>query len=150
MVVHWHLTFLWWGQVGFPMHLYGENVENFKRLLLWSLWANVAQISCGAFLGQGNERLLKWLRSKMAAMPIYGKNLWKSSSPEQRLPWGWIFAQIIGDGRSTKVAKMLVVHWRLTFLRQGQVCFLMHLYGPYTFVWKKWWSFQMTPLKPLG
>ena len=59
------------------MHLYGKNVETFKRLLLWSLWANVAQISCGASLGQGNERLLKWLPSltKMAAMPIYGKTL---------------------------------------------------------------------------
>ena len=35
------------------------------------------------------------LLTKVAAMPIYGK---KSSSPE---PWGWIFAQIIGDGMST-------------------------------------------------
>ena len=23
----------------------------------------------------------------------------------------------------------MVIHWQLTFLRQGQVCFLMHLYG---------------------
>ena len=30
---------------------------------------------------------------------------------------------------STKVAKIMVVHWHLTFLRQGQVCFPMHLYG---------------------
>ena len=42
-----------------PMHLYGKNVQNFKPHLLWSLWANVAQISFGASLGQGNERLLK-------------------------------------------------------------------------------------------
>ena len=41
------------------MHLYGKNVQNFKRLLLWSLWANFAQISYGASLGWGNERLLK-------------------------------------------------------------------------------------------
>ena len=46
-----------------PIHLYGKNVENFKWLLLWILWASVAQISCGASLGQGNERLLKWLWS---------------------------------------------------------------------------------------
>ena len=44
------------------MHLYGKNVQNFKRLLLWSLWANFAQISCGASLSWGNERLLKWSR----------------------------------------------------------------------------------------
>ena len=45
------------------------------------------------------------------------------------MPWGWTFAGIIGDGRSTKIAKRIVVRWRLTFLRQGQVCFPMHLYG---------------------
>ena len=49
------------------------------------------------------------------------------------MPWGWIFAQIIGDGRSTKIAKMIVLCWRLTFLWQGQIRFPMHLYGPYTF-----------------
>ena len=44
------------------MHLYGKNVQNFKQLLLWSLWANFAQISYGASLGRGNKRLLKWSR----------------------------------------------------------------------------------------
>ena len=55
--------FLRRGQVCFPVYLYGKNVQNFKRLLLWSLWADVAQISFEASLGQGNERLLKWLPS---------------------------------------------------------------------------------------
>ena len=63
MVVYWHLTLLGQGQVCFHMHLYGRNFQNFKWLLLWSRWANVAQISFGASLGQGNERLLKWLLS---------------------------------------------------------------------------------------
>ena len=53
---------------------------------------------------------------KMATMPIYGKNLKKSSSPEPKKPWAQIFAQIIGDRRSTKIAKMMVLCWRLTFL----------------------------------
>ena len=84
LVVHWHLTFLWGGQVCFPMHLYGchtfvwENVENFKWLLLWSLRASVAQISCGASLGQRNERLLKWswsIDQDGRHAHIYGKNL---------------------------------------------------------------------------
>ena len=35
----------------------------FKRLLLWSLWANVAQISSGASFGLWNESLLKKSRS---------------------------------------------------------------------------------------
>ena len=41
------------------IHLNRKIVENFKRLLLWSLWANFAQISYGATLGWGNKRLLK-------------------------------------------------------------------------------------------
>ena len=36
-----------------------KNVENCKWLLLWSHLANVSQISCGAYLGQGKEKLLK-------------------------------------------------------------------------------------------
>ena len=55
------------------------------------------------------------------AKPIYGTNLWKSSSLEPRAPGGWIFAQIIGDGYSTIVAKIMVVRWRLTFSRKGHV-----------------------------
>ena len=39
------------------------SVNIFKRLLLWSPWANFAQISYGASLGRGNEKLLKWSRS---------------------------------------------------------------------------------------
>ena len=46
----------------FPYAFVWKNVQNFKRLLLWILWANFAQISYGASLGWGNERLLKWSR----------------------------------------------------------------------------------------
>ena len=67
------------------------------------------------------------------------------------MPWGWIFARIIRDGMSTKVAKRIVVRWRLTFLRQGQARFPMHLYEPHTFEWENCWEFQTTsPLKPLS
>ena len=115
-----------------PIHLYGKNVKNFKRLLLWSLWANAAQISSGAFLGLGNKRLLKYLRS----IHQYGHHAhiwWKSlkSSPELNKLWSLIFAQIIGDRRSNKIAKMMILCWRLTFLQQGQICFPMHWYWPY-------------------
>ena len=53
------------------------SVNIFKRLLLWNRWANFAQISYGASLGWGNEKLLKGCGplTKMAATPIYGKNL---------------------------------------------------------------------------
>ena len=51
------------------------------------------------------------------------------------MPWGLIFAQILGNRRTTKIAKMMVLCWHLTFLRQGQICFPcicmgpIHLYG---------------------
>ena len=45
------------------IHLNGKIVKRFKRLLLWSLWANFVQISYGATLGWGNKRLLKLSRS---------------------------------------------------------------------------------------
>ena len=66
----WSYTDVWpfYGEVKFAslcicmgtIFLYKKNVENFKQLLLWSLWTNVAQILCGVPLGWGNERLLKW------------------------------------------------------------------------------------------
>ena len=64
------------------------SVNIFKQRLLRSPWANFVQISYGASLGWGNERLLKW---------------------------------------SYKI--IMVIHWHLIFLRQGQVCIPMHLYG---------------------
>ena len=63
------------------------------------------------------------------------KNLKESSSPESNKPWALIFAQIMRGRRSTQIAKMMALCWRLTFLWQGQICFPMHLYGPYTFIY---------------
>ena len=51
------------------MHLYGENVQNFKRLLLWSLWANFAQISYGASLGLGNAKIAKMVAGHWPRWP---------------------------------------------------------------------------------
>ena len=134
MVVHWRLIFLRRGQVCFPVHLYGhhtfvwEKCWEFQTISPLKPLANVVQISCGASLGWGSERLLKWSQS------IYQDGC-QSSSPEPNKPLGLTFAQILGDRRSNKIAKMMVLHWHLTFLRQGQICFPcicmspIHLYG---------------------
>ena len=116
MHLYRHQTFVW------------KNVENFKRLLLWSLLANVVQILCGASLGWGNKRLLKRSQSidQDGCHAIYGKK----SSPEPNKPWCLNFAQILGDRRFTKIAKMMVPRWHLTFLRQGQICFSCICMGP--------------------
>ena len=51
------------------------SVNIFKRLFLWSPWANFAQISYGASLGWGNEKVLKWSRSPCPYMVKTFKNL---------------------------------------------------------------------------
>ena len=51
------------------MHLYGKNVQNFKQLLLWSLWANFAQISYGASLMWGERKLAKMVAVRWPRWP---------------------------------------------------------------------------------
>ena len=51
-------------------------------------------------------------------------------------PWALIFAKLMGDRRFTKIAEMMVPVDIWPFYLQGQICFLMHLYGPYTFILK--------------
>ena len=44
---------------------------------------------------------------------------------------------------------MVVLCWHLTFLQQGQSCFSMHLYGPYTFIWEKCWEFYILDISSI-
>ena len=117
------------------------SVITFKRLFLWSRWANFTH-SYGASWGRGNERLLKWSRS--VDQDGHHAHIWLKplkiffSRTEDAL----VLTLCIEDRRSTKVAKMIIVRWRLTFLRQGQVCFPMTLYGPHTFYGKNIENFK--------
>ena len=74
--LHWHLTFLWRSQACFPLHLYWPHASNcmgkmlrISNDLLWSLWANVVQISFGASLGQGNKRFDKMVAAHWPSWP---------------------------------------------------------------------------------
>ena len=69
-------------------------------------------------------------------MHLYGKKHLKILfSTKQRMACGWIFAYIIWNWRSTKVSKIIVIHWHLTFFTArsfASVCICMgpiHLYG---------------------
>ena len=44
---------------------------------------------------------------------------------ESNKTWVLIFAQNNGDRWTTKVAKMIVLNWRLCLLRQSEICFPM-------------------------
>ena len=68
-------------------------VVNIFKHLLRNYWAYWSKISYGASLGWGNESLFKCPghMTKMATMPIYGKNLKKSSlEPKGRWPWNLV------------------------------------------------------------
>ena len=67
--------------------------------------------------------------SKMAAMPMYGKHTWKSSSPEPRKLYSWILVYGIVYSRSTKFVQMMLIDWPLNILGQGKICIPMHLFG---------------------
>ena len=70
--------------------------------------------------------------TNMAAMPIYGKNLKKSSSPEplDRCPWNLVCSIVYGS--TTKFVQIMTLGWPWPILRQGQILSHRLLYG------KKW------------
>ena len=75
--------------------------------------------------------------TKMDAISLYGKNFWKSSSPELniRLSWNLVY---IGYSSTTKLLQMMILGWLFNFLHKGQFWFRMHLYGKML----KWWITQ--------
>ena len=70
--------------------------------------------------------------TNMAAMPIYGKNLNKSSSPEPIDRWPWNFVCSIVYASTTKVVQIMTLGWPWHILRQGQIWWHRLLYR------KKW------------
>ena len=69
--------------------------------------------------------------TKMATKLIYGKKktLLMSSSLEPKGQWPWDLVCIIGDVGSTRFAQMINLGWPWPTLWQGQIWFLMHLFG---------------------
>ena len=65
----------------------------------------------------------------MAAMPIYGKNLKKSSSPEAIELWPWNMVCSIVYASITKVVQIMTLGWPWPILRQGPIWSHRLLYG---------------------
>ena len=95
-----HLSLKWWayriGRLLSSVCVYVVNI--FKHLLLRNHWTDWSQISYGASLGLGNEKFVPGPghMNKMAAMPIYGKTLKKSSFLEPKGRWPWNLVCSIG------------------------------------------------------
>ena len=147
MVVHWHLTFLCRGQVCFPMHLYGHHTFVWEKC--WEFQTTSPLMPLGqccsnvmwSLLGTGEWKIVKIVAVHLPRWPPwpYMVNTFKNLLLQNRVSRAESLQKSLGMGGLPKVAKMMVIHWRLTFLWWGQICFRMHLYGHHTFVWKKWW-----------
>ena len=59
--------------------------------------------------------------TNMAAMPIYGKNLKKSSTPEPLDRWPWNLVCSIVYESTTKLVQIMTLGWPWLILRQGQI-----------------------------
>ena len=123
-----------------------EGVSKVK-VILWP-WSKVTQISKLKLVFPKNSRAIWNQRSyeslrgigmkiyinelghmtNMAAMPIYGKNL-KKSSPEPIDRWPWNLVCSIVYGSSTKVVQIMTLGWPWPILRQGQIWSHRLLYG---------------------
>ena len=76
--------------------------------------------------------------TRIAAMPIYGKNLKKSSSLNSNRRWPWKLVCSTECSSTTKFIQMMTLCWQWPILRQGQIWSLMLLYGKRL----KEWIFQ--------
>ena len=102
-----------------------------KFLFLRNRLSDWSQIFCGASMGW---RTKVWSNSvehmtKMAAMPICGKNLKKSSFLEPKGRWPWKLVCSIGYSSTTKSVQMMTLGRPWPHLQQGQIWSLMLLYG---------------------
>ena len=92
--------------------------------------------------------------NNMADMPLYGKNLKKSSSPEPKCRWPWKMVCTIGYSSTTKFVQIMTLGWPWLISRQGQIWSLMLLYGKkvntgfffrnYCSLWYQGWLMQST------
>ena len=134
----------WWAYKIGPSSVCPSSVRRphfFKHLLLRNHWANWSQISYEVSMGWENEKVCSngpGHMTKMAAMPIYGKNLKKSSSSEPKGQWPWNLVCSIGCSSTTKFIQMMTLGWPWHILQQGQIWALMLLYGKKV----KQWIFQ--------
>ena len=97
----------------------------------WAIWNQSSYESL-----RENENYTNELghMTNMAAMPIYGKNLKKSSSPEPTDQWPWNLHVVwsIVYASTTKIVQIMTLGWPWPIFGQGQIWSHRLLYG------KKW------------
>ena len=94
----------------------------FKHLLLRNHWPSQNQIHIKLLWDRETKTCSNGPGhiNKMAAMPVYGRNLSKSSSPEQKGRWPWIAVRSIECTSSTKSVQTMTLGWHWPTLRPGR------------------------------
>ena len=67
--------------------------------------------------------------TNMATMPIYAKNLKKSSPPEPIDPWPWNLVCSFVYASTTKIVQIMTLDWPWPIWHQGQIWLHRLLYG---------------------
>ena len=112
-----------------------SKVTQISKLILVFLknsWMISNQSSYESLRENRNENLYKWVGSHDQHMPIYSKNLKKSSSPEPIDWWPWNIECSIVYASTTKVVQIMTLGWPRPTLQQCQIWSHRLLYG------KKW------------
>ena len=110
-------------------------ISKLKLVFLKNSWIIWNQTSYESLRENRIENFYKWVGSHDqhgCHARIYGKNLKKSSSPEQIDPWPWNLVCSIMYGSTTKIVQIMTLGWPWPILRQGQIWSHRLLYG------KKW------------
>ena len=102
---------------------FSKTVGLFGTKVHMKAWGRIGMKICTNELGH---------MTNMATMPIYGKNLKKSSSPEPIDQWPRNLVCSIVYGSTTKVVQIITLSWPWPILCQGQIWSHRLLYG------KKW------------
>ena len=149
MVVHWCLTFLRQGQICFPVHLYGLHTSVLEKC--WELQMTSPlklRVQCCSnfmwrLLGAGEWKIAKMVAVHLPRRPPcpYMVETFKNLLLQNQKSPGVILCTNHRGQEVYQNCWIMVLHWPLTFLRQGHICFPMHLYGPYAFIWEKCWEF---------
>ena len=97
-------------------------ISMLKLVFLKNSWAYEAKVHMKAYGRMGMKIYTNELsyKTNMAAMPIYGENL-KKSSPEPLDWWPWNLVCSIVYTRPTKVVQIMTLSWPWPILREGQI-----------------------------
>ena len=113
----------WWAyRIGrHPSSVVRLSSTLFKHLLLRNRLASLSQLNMEPPWDGGTKVCSndQGDMTKMTVMPIYGKNLKKSSSPEPKGRWPWNLVCSIGCTSTTKFIQMMTLGWSWPILRQG-------------------------------